>query len=36
VEAERRYPHAGQAIVTSAEVVYVNVNERMKPIPIRK
>ena len=36
VEAERRYPHAGKAIVTSAEVVYVNVDEDMHPVPIAK
>ena len=36
VEAERRYPHEGSAIVTSAEVIYVNVDQNMHPVPILK
>ena len=36
VEAERRYPHSGKAIVTSAEVIYVNVDENMRPVVSKK
>jgi acyl-CoA thioesterase YciA len=36
VEAERRHPHPQRDIVTTAEVIFVNVDERMRPIPIRK
>jgi acyl-CoA thioesterase YciA len=36
VEAERRQPHPGKDIVTTAEVIFVNVDENMKPVPIVK
>jgi acyl-CoA thioesterase YciA len=34
VEAQHRLPPFATDLVTSAEVVYVNVNEGMKPVPI--
>ena len=36
VEAERRHPRPQCDIVTTAEVIFVNVNERMRPVPIRR
>jgi len=36
VEAQRRLPPFATDLVTSAEVVYVNVDDDMKPTPIAK
>lgn len=36
VEAQRRLPPFATELVTSAEVVYVNVDDSLKPVPIAK